>query len=241
MSSRRGLKKEVFGLFLVVLILLISAGVFAETITDGAISDDVEKYIESFVIKGGIEKGKIKNVKEVDLNELPDEVKIKEINDNSIDIYELDYATDKEDKKLFVITYSTDEFEAKQLDAKSVSYFDFGYAGNSSVSEFLETSTGVVSGEDNGYVMMRAGSITGVSTSLELEGDGAILIQIYKNGEDTGFENKVSTDDNRFIDYDLQSEDIVMYEAGDVIAVYIKVIGDVTWSNVVTEVEITQE
>lgn len=231
--------RGVFGLLFV--ILLLGAGVFAESVSDGAISDDVEKYITSFVSKGGIKKENIKEMKEVDLNDLPDEVEIKEIEDTYIDIYELNYSDAQEEKKLFIITYSTDEFKEKQIDSRNINYLDFGYAGSSSESAYLETSTGVVSGEDNGYVMMRSGSVTGVSTSLALDGEGHIIIKIYKNGEETGFENKVSTDDQRTIDYDLQSEDIVRYEAGDVIAVYVEAVGEVAWSNVVTDVEITTE
>ena len=237
MSNERGVtRRGIFGLFLV--ILLVSAGVFAESVSQGAVSSDVEKYLESFVNKGGIDKENIKDIKEVDLNDLPDEIEIQEIVDNYIDIYELNYSTDQGDKKLFIVTYSTEEFKERVI-AKIINYLDFGYAGSSSDSGYLKTSAGVVSGEDNGYVMMRSGSITGVSTSLSLQGNGAVIIKIYKNGKDTGFENRVSTSDKKQIDYDLQSEDIVIYEAGDVIAVYIEAVGDVTWSDAVTQVETT--
>ena len=237
MIIKGGTRRGVIGVLF--LFLILSAGVFADTVTEGAISKDVEKYVESFVTKSGIEKERIKNVKEVDMGKLPDEVKIKEIGDNHVDIYEVDYSLSEQDEnKLYVITYSTDKFEAIN-DVKNLNYFTFGYSENSEESGYLETASGVVSDEEKGYVMMRGGSITGVSTSLSLEGDGYILIKIYKNGEDTGFENKISTDDQKYIDYDLQSEDLVTFDAGDIMGVYVESYGNVTWSSVTSSVEIT--
>ena len=61
----------------------------------------------------------------------------------------------------------------------------FGLDEQSSESIFLETSTGVKTDVQKGYVMMRAWSITGISTDLEvLENNGysEVEIIIYKNG-----------------------------------------------------------
>jgi len=220
------------------LVLLVSASVFAEVVTEGAVSKEVSDYVGSFVEKGGIEKGEIKDIKKIDQDDLPDEVEIKQIDKNNVGIYEVNYTEGEELKNIFVVTYSTNEFKPAQVISKNIQYLNFGYSGMAIGSSYLNSATGVGSGPDLGYVMMRPGSITGISTSLTLE-KGRVDIRIYKNGIDTGFGNLVSSDDERKIDYDLQSEDVVVYEPGDVIAVYVETIGGASWGDVVTIFETT--
>ena len=57
--------------------------------------------------------------------------------------------------------------------------------------------------------------------------------------QDTGFSNIISSSDAKKIDYDLQSEDIITYEAGDVIAVYVENADNIKYSNVNTIIETT--
>jgi len=91
--------------------------------------------------------------------------------------------------------------------------------------------------------MMRSGSITGISTNLDVakeSADGRIEIIIYKNGEAISFSNMIdasSVDTKK--DYDVQSKDVVTFEAGDVISAYVKGEGDIAWEEVITMVEIT--
>lgn len=232
------MKKGVIAIF--VSVLLISAGAFAETVTDGAISQEVTDYVKTFVEKGGIADEDIKEVKKLDQDDLPDEVEIKEINENKIGIYEVGYQEEPEEpvKKVFVVTYATNEFK-KKSEFKNIQNLDFGYAGEALSSVCLKTATGVDSCE-SGYVMMHEGSITGISTSLTISsGAGKLQIKVYKNGEDTGFENVISSDDLNKIDYDLQSENVVTYQPGDIISVYVEQTGQLNYSNVVTIVETT--
>jgi len=228
-------KKEVV---IFVLVLLVSVGVFAETVSDGGVSAEVSQYVEGFLEKGGSVDVQVDGIVEIDQEDLPDEVEIKEINPNNIGIYQVNYTEEQEAKKVFLVTYTTNEFREKAVAVKNVQYLDFGFAGSSTESGYLETSTGVGTGAETGYVMMRPGSITGISTTLTLEGEGKVNIAVYKNGKDTGFGNDISSDDKKTLDYDLQSEDIVDYVAGDVISVYI-MSENVNWSEVVTLVETT--
>jgi hypothetical protein len=246
------MKKEVLLLFLVVMFIL-SAGVLAQEIVedseDGDIQipelsqEEIEEFVKGFVRKSNFVKDEeVKSVSIVNQSELPDDIEIKDIDENNVGIYEVNFTEEasNQSKKIFVVTYATNNFKKKNVViTKNIQSMYFGLSGSETTSEFLETSTGVKSGEQIGYVMLRGGSITGVSTSLELNGNGRLLIRVYKNGEDTGFHNLISTDGDQTIDFDLQSEDILNYNPGDVISVYVEKIGRVTWGNVVTTVETT--
>jgi hypothetical protein len=224
---------------LVIFLVLLSVGAFAQTVSEGVVSQNVQKYVESFVEKGGITSDQIESVKEVDKSKLPDDIEIKKIENNKVGIYEVNYAQDSESKKVFVVTYSAEDLAKSEQVFKNIDYLDFGFDGSFDDSAYLKSGSGVQTGRDNGYVMMRSGSITGISTSLELAGDGEVEIEVYKNGVETGFSNLISSSDKDKKDYELQSENVVNYQAGDVISVYVKKSGEINWSNVVTLVEIT--
>ncbi len=220
----------------VIVLFLVLTGVFAQAISSD-VGKEVGEYVKSFLEKEGIERGEIQEIVEINQNNLPNEVEIKEIDENNIGIYEVSYLEENQENKIFVVTYATNEFEKKE-DYKNINYLNFGFAESSSESAYLESSN--VQGNKNiGYVMMRPGSITGISTSLNLEGQGELEIKIYINGEDTGFRNVISSDDSKKMDYDLQSERVLDYNPGDVISVYVEKKGELSWSNAVTLVETT--
>ncbi len=222
-------------IFLAILIIL-STGVIAQS---NSISENVQNYIKEFVNKGGISSDEINTITPINQTSLPDEIDIKNIDENKIGIYEINYTEENVSKNVFVVTYSTDQFKKQVTAAKNIQNLYFGYSGLVDESLYLDTSTGVASGNEIGYVMLRPGSITGISSSTEISGSGKIYIKVYKNGEDTGFSNLISSDDVRKIDYDLQSEGVVNYIPGDVISVYVQSIGEVNWGNIVTIVETT--
>ncbi|MFA5019973.1 MAG: hypothetical protein WC533_02645 [Candidatus Pacearchaeota archaeon] len=228
------------GVIVACLILILSAGAFAEVLSDNSVSSEVKNYIGSFMEKGGIAKDKVKTINQIDQSNLPDDVEIKEIENNQVGIYQVNYTDEQEEKSLFVITYSADEFKKKQTIVKNIQQLYFGYSGTSEESLYLKTSAGVTSGENKGYVMLSKGSITGISTSLDIiSGDGKIEIKVYKNGEDTGFSNTFYSSDSANIDYDLQSENIVTFNAGDVISVYLEKTGGMVFGDATTIVETT--
>lgn len=227
------MKKEV--LLVIGIFFLVSAGVLAQEV---GISSEVEEYIKDFVEKGGIEKDKIKDVVEVDKNDLPNDLNIQDIGKNNIGIYEINYTEGDEVKKIFVVTYATSEFKKKSVSViRNIQNIYFTYSGVSSEDDFL-TASGV-SLDNKGYVMLRSGSITGISTNLDISGNGRIFIKVYKNNVDTGFENLISSNDLKSLDYDLQSEKVVKYYPGDVISVYVTIEGEANWGEVVTIVETT--
>ncbi|MFB6246533.1 MAG: hypothetical protein ABEI74_03015 [Candidatus Pacearchaeota archaeon] len=120
------------------------------------------------------------------------------------------------------------------------STLNFGYSGNSSGSEFMKSS-GVKTSKESGRIMMRGGSITGISTSIDDGSDvGEIQVKIYKNGNEVGLRNSfegISSGVKK--DIDRQSRGIVQFNRGDSISVQIVSSEDNSWSNAITSVEIT--
>jgi len=228
--------KRVFIIF-VFGILLTASGVFAETI---GLTYDIKEIVKDVVLKKGIQEENITSVELVDYNNLPAAIEIENIDDTNLAIYEIGIGGDR---PIYVITASNELFEGVSTASTTgeVLVLDFGYEGEmKNKDEFLKTATGVETSLEKGYVMMRDGSITGISTNLEIvRGEGEIEIVIYRNGEAVEFGNSfVGDSEGVKKDYDVQSEDIVKFEAGDIISVSVEENGDVVWKDVITMVEI---
>jgi len=209
------MKKNIFlkRVFVIVVfgILLTASGVFAETI---GLTEEVKEIIEDIVANKGIEEENITSIELVDYNNLPDAIEIENIDVTNLAIYEVDIG---EDRPIYVITASDELFEGVPI-----------------------PSAGVETSLEKGYVMIRDGSITGISTNLEIvRGEGEIEVVIYRNGEAVEFGNMfVGNSTGVKKDYDVQSEATVKFEAGDVISVSVEAGGDVVWKDIITMVEI---
>jgi hypothetical protein len=118
---------------------------------------------------------------------------------------------------------------------------NFGLKGEVNGSAFLNTANGVEGNLEKGYVMIRDGSITGLSTNLEvLSGEGSIEIMIYVNGQPIGFRNTIYADSPGVkTDYDTQSFGVVNFKKGDVISAYVKTDGDIAFKDVINLIEIS--
>lgn len=209
------------------IILLMLSGVFADEIN----------YITGNLEAEGKE---VASIIEVDPNNLPSQVNIEDIEfGTNLAIYEIDIVGEK---PVFAITASDEMFQEPAYILKDTrQLLHFGFNGEMFAQGFLKTATGV-SSEEKGYVMMRSGSITGISTILEISetSSGKIEIIIYKNGEPIGFRNTL----NAFSlgmqkDYDLQSKNVVMFKPGDIISVSIKTSENIPLEDIITMVEIT--
>jgi len=149
---------------------------------------------------------------------------------------------------VYVITLSDSRYEkylARPVDLKR-SYLNFGHAGKMPTVGFLETATGVETSIEKGYVMIRSGSITGISTNLDITKADAVAGQvdiiIYKNGVQIGFGNTlIATSMGVKTDYDIQSQGIITFVPGDIISVYVGDLGNVDWQDVTTLIEITTQ
>ncbi len=214
-----------------------------EVAENSKVGEEVLDYVEEFVEKRGIEAEAINEVSEVSFDDLPKEVNIENVDDTNLAIYEIDYDEGTEEKKVFVITYSVETLKAQGdliIAHDKRQFLQFGFDGEMT-GGFLETATGVEGSLEKGYVMMRPGSITAMSTNLEVvnEGIDSIEIIIYKNGEQIGFGNSLEGDLGVKKDYDVQSNGVVTFEPGDVISVYADAQEEILWKDVITMIEIT--
>ena len=237
----------VIGVFVAAADLVIDEGIpeFTDRVAGSLDSaDKIVPYVVNFMDKRGITSDKISNLTTVDFKDLPKEVNIENVGDNNLAIYQIDYEEDGTEDKLFVVTYSVEELRAQGdliIAHDKRQSLRFGFAGEMIVDGFLKTATGVEGSLEKGYVMMRPGSITGLSTNLEVVngGVGQIDIIIYKNGKQIGFGNSLNVDVGVQTDYDVQSKDVVTFVQGDVISVYVDAPDGVVWKDVITMIEIT--
>lgn len=227
--------------------ILLIASMIATASEDSLnqISGDIKNYVETFIEKKGIAPESVNNVTEVNFDNLPKEVNIDKVNDNNIAIYQINYnKTSEQQKNIFVVTYSVDKVQSQGdviINQNNRELLNFGFNEESKEPAFLKTANGVQGSLDKGYVMMRSGSIVGMSTNLEItEGTGTVEIVIYKNGKLVNFGNTIIADSNGVEkDYDTQSKGTVPFEAGDVISLYAKSSAGITWKDVNTLLEIT--
>lgn len=222
------------------IILLVASGVFAQSI---GLSGDAKRIVSDVAQKKGINESDIKSIEQVSFNDLPDQIQLGNVDTTNLAIYKVDYGTDK---PLFVLTASNEsmaQYNKPSAVISKVMFLNFGYSGIMKDSGFLKTATGVEGSTEKGYVMMRSGSITGLSTNLEvLSGEGSVEVIVYLNGEPIGFRNTIlgnSTGVKK--DYDTQSLGVVNFEKGDVISVYVKTESNIIFRDVINLVEISTE
>jgi len=247
------MKKILFSILIIVVILSTTFTIAENNISE-EVSEALEKvaeedtaqnaqtYVENFVKQKGIDAEEINEVEKIDLKNLPKDIEIENIDDTNLAIYQIAYQDFK--KELFVITYSTNELTSyKNLIFKQDErqLLNFGIS-ETSKNTFLETSTNIKSNINQGYVMMREGSITGLSTNLEIEkeNEGIIEIIIYINDQPFHFRNTMDTSTTgKKTTYALQSKGIVNFRQGDTISVYINNPNKITAKNIITMLEIT--
>lgn len=233
--------------------LVVSAQVNSpdESLQD-SLNDVTQKtsdYVVDFVQKRGISPSEVSKVREVDFDSLPKDVNIQGVGDHNLAIYEISY-DDKEkgtQENVYVVSYSTEKIR-KQGDLivaqDKRNFLNFGFSGEMPGSGFLKTASDVETSLEKGYVMMRKGSITAVSTNLDVASgtQGDIEVVVYVNGKEISFGNLLSTESPGVKkDYDVMSKGAVTFQPGDVISVELKGTSGAAWGDVNTLVEITTE
>lgn len=230
--------KKAFIYLAVIMVVLITSGVFAEQV---GLSNEVKKVVDGIIQKKGISTDDVKSIEEKSFQELPEQIDVKNIDDTNLAVYQV---TPVEGEAFFVITASDEVIQKTQTPEGIIKMvLNFGYNGVMEEDDFLRTATGVDTSDKKGYVMMRKGSITGLSTNLEtVSGTGTIEVSIYKNGEEVGFRNSFVGDSAKVLkDYDTQSAGTVNFEQGDIISMYVRSNGDIVWKDVITLIEISTE
>ena len=217
----------------VIMILILTVGVFADT-------KDTIQEIKDFVEEKGIIV-EDKDIFQINFSDLPDEVDIEKVENTSVVIFKINYS----DKPFFVVTSSSEEFkgEAPTPVCDTRLLLHFGISEKINGAGFLNMVNGIQGSTEKGYVMIRDGSITGISTNLEITKSAEyreVEIIIYKNGEEVGFRNVLGADSSGVkVDYDTQSKGIVNFKAGDIISVYLNSENQISLIDVTTTIEVT--
>ena len=204
------MKKLFLGIALFLLVIII--GVFAISAEAGGSSSQntgntslslgpqVSGFIQNFVSKRGINSQDIQGVGQVDFNSLPKEVNIKNVGSNNLAIYQVNYSQNNKTKQVYVVAYSLEQLKSQGdliVAQDNRNFLNFGYPGVMNQPGFLDTATGVETSDSKGYVMVRDGSLTGISTNLEVvqaNSGGQINIVILKNGQPINFGNTFNAD-----------------------------------------------
>jgi hypothetical protein len=227
--------KKIFAVISVSIILLAISGVFAES----SVSSDSENFIKN--INSEI-KENITSIKKIDFKDAPKQVNIKDIDKTHLSVYELTLNKDNLNP-VFMITFSEEYLPKTEPIYFTRTILNFGFDGEMNESKYLKTASGINGELNKGHIMTRKGSITGISTNLEItdsENFGKAEIIIYRNGQKIGFRNIFSTSSSGIKkDYDIQSRDIVTFNQGDIISVYAKLTGESAIKDIITGVEIT--
>lgn len=227
--------KKILGLFVIV-ILMLGVSVVAEEISVDKKADD---FVRDVAKMKGIDKNNVEGIKELDLNTLPEKVNLENVDDTNLALYEVE-VTDS-DKPVYIVTASSKFFKKSVRIFSQKVLLNFGYSGELAFDSFLETSSGVKTSMEKGYVATRDGSITALSTNLEVLSTltkNPIEIVIYKNSEEVGFRNSIISDSlGVYTDYDIISSDILKVRKGDVISVEVKVPEGVEIKDVITLLE----
>ena len=155
-------KSGVFLLAVLVSSLLI-VGVYAQSSND--IDDKVDEFLKNVAEKKGISVEEIKNITSIDFNDLPENLSIKNIDEEAIEIYQVNV---NDGPSIFILTASKKNIQKILQTPISTTLLNFGFSGESNSSLFLNTATGAQGSAENGYVMLRKGSITGISTNFEI-------------------------------------------------------------------------
>jgi hypothetical protein len=220
--------------FLILGIILVGVA-FAQTTQ---ITQEVEDFVKNVAKSKGIEEERVASIKDVDFKKLPTDLNLQNIDETNLALYEVQ-VTDEE-KPVYIITASKTKIEKTIAEFAQKMLLTFGYNEVIKETTFLKNAVGVLGSHEKGYVMIRDGSITGMSTNLEaIDGAGNVEIIIYKNGEKVGFRNSFTiTETKTYKDYDSISKNILNFEKGDLISVEVKISGNIQLRDITTLLEI---
>lgn len=228
-----------------VLIVSMTFAFAAENQTEPAgskvVSEDVEIFVKDVAQKKGLNEEDVEEVTEVNLTNLPEQINFENIDETNIALYQLKVKNETE--PLFIITAGEKLIERQEKVFSNKFLLNLGLAEEIVDDTFLKTSAGVKTSLEKGYVMTESGSVTGLSTSLEVTSANAgdmIEILIYINGKEVGFRNTFIIDETgTMIDYDSVSQNTIKFSEGDVISLKVLLSEGVKVKDINTLLELT--
>lgn len=228
--------KKLLGIFILGIILLGASAVAQEVSLDSK----AESFVRDVAAVKGVNSDSVQGIRELNINDLPESVNLENIDSANLAVYEIQ--VENEERPVYVITASSKFFkETARIFAQKM-LLNFGINGEISDDTFMRTSGEIETSLTKGYVMARDGSVTAISTNLEvISGSGfePIEVVIFKDGEEVGFRNSFNLKDpSVYNDYDVISSGTLKFEKGDVISVEVKIPEGVVVRDVITLLEI---
>ncbi len=236
------------------MVIILAVGVIAETnsisptegnstiIQSTAVSGDTAQFVKNVASNRGIPESEITGVRQVDFNNLPSAVNITNIDNTTLALYQVSV---NGSNPVYVITASQTAFKKELQNFVGKMLLNLGLSGEITNSSFLMSAAGVQGSYDKGYVMIRDGSITGISTNLENENQlsGQIAqIVIYKNGEPVGFRNTFDLGTaGSMSDYNTVGDGTVNFNKGDIISVRVILPNGASVRDINTLLEISEK
>lgn len=228
--------KKLLGFF-VLGILLLGASAVAQEIS---LDSKADQFVRDVAKIKGVEDENVRGIRELDINDLPEAVSLENIDYNNLAVYEIQ--VENEDAPVYVVTASSKFFKETARVFAQKMLLNFGLSGEVSEDTFMKASGEVTTSINKGYVMPRSGSVTAISTNLEVvsgEGFEPVEVVIYKDSEEVGFRNSFNLKEpSVYSDYDTISSDTLKFDKGDVISVEVRVPEGTSVKDVITLLEI---
>lgn len=228
--------KKLLGIFILGIILLGASAVAQEVSLDSK----AESFVRDVAAVKGVNSDSVQGIRELNINDLPESVNLENIDSTNLAVYEIQ--VENEERPVYVITASSKFFKETARIFSQKMLLNFGINGEISDDTFMRASGEIETSLTKGYVMARDGSVTAISTNLEvISGSGfePIEVVIFKDGEEVGFRNSFNLKDpSVYNDYDVISSGTLKFEKGDVISVEVKIPEGVVVRDVITLLEI---
>jgi len=227
--------KKVYSIFLALFVVL-AATAFVQSLSSNS---PINSLVTNALQKRGINSSDITSINKVNFTNLPNEVNINNIDKTNLALYKVNLSGKG---PVYVITASDQLFKNTIKRYSQKMLLTYGIAGEITSSLYLKTAAGVPTGLNQGYVMPRDGSITAITTNLNViskENTEPIEIIIYKNGKEVGFRNTFNSNQTGIQnDYDTISQKTINFNKGDVLSIKALVPTNIKVQDITTLLEV---
>jgi len=227
--------KKTYSIFLALFVVL-AATAFVQSLSSNS---PINSLVTNALQKRGINSSDITSINKVNFTNLPNEVNINNIDKTNLALYKVNLSGKG---PVYVITASDQLFKNTIKRYSQKMLLTYGVAGEIASSSYLKTAAGVPTSLTQGYVMPRDGSITALTTNLNIiskQSTKPIEIIIYKNGKEVGFRNTFNSNQTGVQnDYDTISQKTINFNKGDVLSIKVLVPTNIKVQDITTLLEV---
>lgn len=227
--------KKVYSIFLALFVVL-AATAFVQSLNSNSPRNSL---VTNALQQRGINSSEIKSINQVNFKNLPNEVNINNIDKTNLALYQVNISGKG---PVYVITASDQLFKNVIKRYSQKMFLTYGFSGELASSSYLNTAAGVPTSLTQGYTMPREGSITALTTNLNIiskQSTKPIEIIIYKNGKEFGFRNTFNSNQTGAqSDYDTVSKKTINFNKGDVLSIKVIVPTNTKVQDITTLLEV---